>query len=298
MNNPIEVCAGVVTYNPNIEILKRNLETLSPQVKEIFVVDNGSKNVSDVESLLGRLVNARLYPNGDNLGIAQALNRLCGIAGNDGYQWILTMDQDSLCDDAMVENLVNYATDAVGIAAPRIEFRNAGVLIEATGEDKGGDYEEIGACITSGSLTSIAAWKAVGGFDEWYFIDHVDNEFCTHVIQKGYKVIRVKNALLHQRAGDMKYVKLFGKPIMLPYYSSFRNYYICRNTIYYIRKYHRVINLYREIRSFVYSQTIKLLFEKGRWKNIKSSTKGIRDGFRKKIESIDYSLMYTNRIEL
>lgn len=298
MNNPIEVCAGVVTYNPNIEILKRNLETLSPQVKEIFVVDNGSKNVSDVESLLGRLVNARLYPNGDNLGIAQALNRLCGIAGNDGYQWILTMDQDSLCDDAMVENLVNYATDAVGIAAPRIEFRNAGVLIEATGEDKGGDYEEIGACITSGSLTNIAAWKAVGGFDEWYFIDHVDNEFCTHVIQKGYKVIRVKNALLHQRAGDMKYVKLFGKPIMLPYYSSFRNYYICRNTIYYIRKYHRVINLYREIRSFVYSQTIKLLFEKGRWKNIKSSTKGIRDGFRKKIESIDYSLMYTNRIEL
>ena len=128
----------------------------------------------------------------------------------------------------------------------------------------------------------------MGGFDEWYFIDHVDNEFCTHLIQKGYKIIRVNNALLHQRAGDMKYVRLFGRPIMLPYYSTFRNYYICRNTIYYIRKYHRDINLYREIRSFVYSQTIKLIFEKGRWANLKSSVSGIRDGLRKKKENIDY----------
>ena len=298
MYNPTKVCAGVVTYNPDIDVLKRNLEALSPQVKEIFVVDNGSKNVSEVESLLGEIANSKIYPNGENLGIAQALNRLCGIAGNNGYQWILTMDQDSLCDNAMVEYLVKYAADDIGIVAPRIEFRNAGVLIESTGMDKGEAYEEIGACITSGSLTSIAAWKAVGGFDEWYFIDHVDNEFCTHVIQKGYKVIRVNNALLHQRAGDMRYITLFGRHIMLPYYSTFRNYYICRNTIYYIRKYHRDINLYREIRSFVYSQTIKLLFEKGRWANFKSSAIGIRDGFRKKKESIDYCSKYIKQIKL
>ena len=150
---------------------EKNLESLCPQVKVLYVVDNGSKNVDEIGTLLKRISSMlNLYLNGENLGIAQALNRLCGIAENDGYHWILTMDQDSLCDPVMVENLCKYVNDAVGIVAPRIEFRNAGVLIEATGEEKGGDYlEEIGACITSGSLTSIEAWKAVGGFDEWYF---------------------------------------------------------------------------------------------------------------------------------
>lgn len=287
-----EVCAGVVTYNPDLDILKKNLESLCPQVKVIYVVDNGSKNVDEIGTLLNTIPNTQLYLNGENLGIAQALNRLCGIAEKNGSHWILTMDQDSLCDSVMVENLCKYVNDEYGIIAPRIEFRNAGVLIEATGKNCGTDFEEINACITSGSLTNIEAWKTVGGFDEWYFIDHVDNEFCTHVIQKGYKVIRVNNALLHQRAGDMKYIKLFGKPIMLPYYSTFRNYYICRNTIYYIRKYWKDINLYKEVRSFVYSQTIKLLFEKGRWENLKSSVKGIWDGTCKKIEYIDYSNSY------
>lgn len=283
-----EVCAGVVTYNPDLEVLKKNLESLCPQVNFLYIVDNGSKNVDEIGTLLNTIPNTQLYLNGENLGIAQALNRLCGIAEKNGSHWILTMDQDSLCDSVMVENLCKYVNDEYGIIAPRIEFRNAGVLIEATGKNRGTDCEEIRACITSGSLTNLIAWKEVGGFDEWYFIDHVDNEFCTHIIQKGYKVLRVNDALLYQRAGDMKYVKLFGKPILLPYYSTFRNYYICRNTIYYMRKYWRDISLYREIRSFIYSQSTKFLFEKGRWRNLKSSLKGIKDGFKKDIEFIDY----------
>ncbi len=286
--NATEVCAGVVTYNPDLDVLKKNLESLCPQVKVLYVVDNGSKNVDEIGLLLDTIPNTQLFLNSENLGIAQALNRLCGIAEKNGFHWILTMDQDSLCDSMMVKNLCLYVNDEFGIIAPRIEFRNAGVLIETTGNNRGADFEEIYACITSGSLTNIGAWKAVGGFDEWYFIDHVDNEFCTHIIQKGYKVIRVNKALLHQRAGDMKYISLFGKPIMLPYYSTFRNYYICRNTIYYIRKYWRDINLYKEVRSFVYSQTIKMLFEKGRWANFKSSVKGIWDGIKREREFVDY----------
>ena len=288
MGNISAVCAGVVTYNPDIDVLLKNLQALSPQVRDVFVVDNGSNNINDIENLLGHFNNITIFLNPQNLGIAQALNKLCKIASSRGYDWILTMDQDSMCDGNMVANLSNYANEEYGIIAPRIEFRKDGVLIEKTGSGAKCQTEQIYACITSGSLTNLIAWKEVGGFDEWYFIDHVDNEFCTHIIQKGYKVLRVNDALLYQRAGDMKYVKLFGKPILLPYYSTLRNYYICRNTIYYMRKYWRDISLYYEIRSFVYSQSTKFLFEKGRWRNLKSSLKGIKDGFKKDIEFIDY----------
>lgn len=289
MGNISAFCAGVVTYNPDIDVLIKNLQALSPQVRDVFVVDNGSNNINDIEDLLGHFNNITIFLNPQNLGIAQALNKLCKIASSRRYDWILTMDQDSMCDGNMVANLSNYANEEYGIIAPRVEFRKDGVLIEKTGSGAKCQTEQIYACITSGSLTNLIAWKEVGGFDEWYFIDHVDNEFCTHIIQKGYKVLRVNDALLYQRAGDMKYVKLFGKPILLPYYSTFRNYYICRNTIYYMRKYWRDISLYREIRSFIYSQSIKLLFEKGRLKNLKSSIVGMYDGFRKQIDEVDYS---------
>ena len=288
MGNTSVICAGVVTYNPDINILKDNLRALCPQVESVYIVDNGSKNADEIARSLSLFPSVSLYKNSTNLGIAQALNYICRIANNKGYKWVLTMDQDSRCDDKMVEYLEEYLDEQYGIIAPRVEFRKEGILIETTGKMSPGETEIIQACITSGSLTNLQAWKDAGGFDEWYFIDHVDNEFCTHVIQKGYKVLRVFDALLHQRAGDMKYVKVLGKPILLPYYSTFRNYYICRNTVYYIRKYKSDISLYRELRSFLYSQTIKLLFEKGRLANLKSSMRGVRDGFKKKIESIDY----------
>ena len=113
----IEVCAGVVTYNPDLDVLKNNLESLCPQVKFLYVVDNGSKNVDEIGTLLNTIPNTQLYLNGDNLGIAQALNRLCGIAEKNGFHWILTMDQDSLCDPMMVENLCMYVNEEYGIIA-------------------------------------------------------------------------------------------------------------------------------------------------------------------------------------
>lgn len=282
------ISAGIVTYNPDIVVLKNNLESLCPQVAKVFIVDNGSCNVIEIEKVIKCFSNTSLFQNSVNYGIAQALNRLCRIAYQQKYDWILTMDQDSICDECMVQKLSEYISGEIGILAPRVEFRNSGVLIERTGSKEGVITENIRACITSGSLTNIRAWKEVGGFDEWYFIDHVDNEFCTHLLNKKYEIVRINNAVLYQRAGDMKYITIFGRPILLPYYSTFRNYYICRNTIYYIRKYHRDISLFLELRSFIYSQAIKLLFEKGRWSNLKSSLRGIRDGFKKKVESINY----------
>lgn len=285
------VCAGVVTYNPDIGILDSNLCTLCPQVNEVFVVDNGSGNVKNILGLLQRFPNVSVYTNDNNLGIAQALNWLCGLAFHKSYQWIVTMDQDSMCDNLMITKLSEMIRNDIGIIAPRVEFRDKGMLIEAT-YNKTDAVEKIDACITSGSLTNLEAWRLIGGFDEWMFIDHVDNEFCAHLKQKGYQIVRVNDALLYQRAGDMKHITLFGKPIMLPYYSTFRNYYICRNTVYFIRKYWKTIDLLREIRSFVYSQAIKLIFEKGRLRNLKSSFLGIRDGIIKKKEYVNYCNKY------
>lgn len=281
------VCAGIVTYNPDLELFLKCLNAIKVQVNKVFVFDNASNNSGQLHSLIDNDENINGFFNKENVGIAKALNELCKVADSAGYEWIVTMDQDSICANDMVENLFSHIdNERIGIAAPRIEFRDDGKLIYQT-KNKRYEVEEIRACITSGSLTRIAAWKKVGGFDEWMFIDHVDNEFCTHIYVKGFSIIRVNSAVLLQRAGEMKYISLFGgKKLLLPYYSEFRNYFICRNTVYYLRKYRKYINYKHEILTFTYSQVIKLIFEKSRWKTIKSTVKGIWDGKRAKIRNV------------
>lgn len=277
------ICAGIVTYNPDISLFKECLGRVAAQVDKVYIADNGSGNVSDVIRCAGEVgcCHNDIICNEDNLGIARALNQVCEAAYNDGYQWILTMDQDSVCDYEMVAGMIPYADqDNIGILAPEVEFRTDKELIASTKKFDTAT-QNIRACITSGSLMNLKAWKQIGGFDEWLFIDHVDNEICTHLIKEGYSVVRVRGAKLYQRAGEMKYKKLLsGKKILLPYYSKFRNYYICRNSVFYIRKYKKEINVRHESCVLIYSQLVKLLFERKRWDTLTSTVKGIVDGFR------------------
>lgn len=261
-----------------------NLKALVPQVSEVFIVDNHSDNVSEIQASIENLSTITLICNSDNVGIAKALNQLCETAKASGYQWILTMDQDSICKSDMVEQLVKYTDEPkLGIIAPRVEFWSGDILITST---KDGDKNVVGisACITSGSLTNIKAWEDIGGFDDWYFIDIVDDEFCTHLISSGYHLLRVNRAVLYQRAGAMRYVTLpLVGTILLTFYNEKRNYYICRNSVYYFRKYHRYIRMRHQLLVFAYAQFRRLAFEDHRWATIRSAYNGIRDGMRKEI---------------
>ena len=274
--SPKSLCAGVVTFQPEMHLLMENLKALIPQVSEVFIVDNHSDNVSDIQAYVENLETVTLICNLENVGIAKALNQLCETAEVAGYQWILTMDQDSICKLDMVERLSKYTGDPkLGIIAPRVEFWSGNQLITST-KDGDKDTVEISTCITSGSLTNIEAWEEIGGFDEWYFIDMVDDEYCTHLISCGYHLLRVNQAVLFQRAGAMRYVTLpLVGTILLTFYNEKRNYYICRNSVYYFRKYHRYIRMRHQL--------LVLAFEDHRWATIRSAYKGIRDGVRKEI---------------
>lgn len=278
-----DVCAGIVTYNPEMKLFEQCLESIRTQVDKVYIFDNGSSNKNELNRYAKDEKIVILY-SPKNLGIAKALNELCKKAQSEGYSWIVTMDQDSICKDDMVVELMKYSpNEKYGIICPRVEFRTNNQLLHETREKR--DIAEIRACITSGSLTRISAWENVNGFDEWMFIDHVDNEFCTHLYTRGYSVVRVDSAVLYQRAGDMKYIKLpLKKKLLLPYYSEFRNYYICRNTLYYSRKYKKIINAKHEIMVLIYLEFRKLIFEKNRINTIKSCFRGIRDGLAKEIE--------------
>jgi len=238
----VETIAGIVTYNPDLTRLTENVAAIAGQVSEIVVFDNGSSNNDIIKATLSDKCKFIDNPLNKNLGIASALNEICRYASDKGYDWVLTLDQDSVCPDNIISEYSKHLSiSGLGILSPRILDRNIG---DIDGDDARA-LTRIDACITSASLLNVQAWKEVGGFWDELFIDMVDFDICWSLQKAGYKVFRVNSvSLLHELGHSVK--KNFrGNDIAVFNHSPLRYYYIARNTIAVGRKYNRRYQCFR-----------------------------------------------------
>lgn len=191
------VAAGIVLFNPDDESRFLNsISSVLQQFSRVYLFDNSTKEIE-----LPELPDTVVYiTEHANKGIAYALNRMMECAENDGFQWMVTMDQDSVIPDQMESTFEQHLNDKdVAIICPQvIDTRRAYMEVKTSPVE-----EYVPECITSGSCTSIKAWKAVGGFDEWLFIDLVDNEFCKRIVLSGYKILQLNRLVMNQEFGKI-----------------------------------------------------------------------------------------------
>lgn len=273
----MNVCAGIVLFNPEIERLSENIKHICKQVEKLIIVDNGSENLNDVKKLIRNLSNIIFIENGKNLGIAQALNSIVKYAKKENYDWVLTLDQDSVADDHLIGVYTSFIdkhlNDNIGCLTCNIVDRN----FESKNINEA--FKEIDYCITSGSLMNVESTINIGGFDEAMFIDKVDCDICINLRKHGYRIIKVSyNGLLHE-IGHAKQINLGFRKWELYNHSSFRRYYMCRNASYLLIKYHDgyVLKMFlKEIFQFF----LVLLFEDNRKEKAKKGIKGFIDGWK------------------
>ena len=266
----MKIIASIVTFNPDIARLKANVEAIVPQINEIVIIDNGSKNISDIQSLICNYKSIDLIINENNKGIAKALNQAAEYALRKGYKWIITLDQDSVAPENLVSTYSKF-TDCndIGIVCCKIVDRNFGELKEQKLKTKG--YEEVPMCITSASMMNLNAWKQVGGFDEKMFIDSVDFDICLSMREHGYKIIRTYDASLLHEVGHSEIRKLLGKEYQIYHHSPLRYYYMVRNGIYLGKKHHFTERaIYRAFRLFF----LVILFEDNKFYKAKMMSLG------------------------
>ena len=65
------------------------------------------------------------------------------------------------------------------------------------------------AVITSGNIVSVHAWETIKGYEEDYFIDDVDTEFCFKMNLSGFQVLLVQGAFLIHFIGNEKEKRYF-----------------------------------------------------------------------------------------
>ena len=235
----MNVCAGIVTYNSDISRLGENVCSVISQVDRVFIVDNASSNISDIKDSLADKPIEWIF-NSENLGIAGALNQLLRHADRLGFEWVLTLDDDSVCGDGMVAQLLTATAhyDNIAVSSPRIVDSRLSLDGSAPDLSLLPEFEEIRMCITAGSLTNVAAVLSHGGFNERLFIDHVDHEICLRLGALGYKIIKVNSAEILQEFGAESTRKRFlWKTYTQRGYSPIRVYYHTRNSLFMVRKY-------------------------------------------------------------
>jgi rhamnosyltransferase len=227
--NSQEVLAVVVSYN-GLEKTRQTVEALRRQVGHIHIVDNGS----DAESLgvlesLERERGTTVERLGENRGIGYALNRGLQRAREMGCSWLLTMDQDSVVDGSLIA-----AYQAALEEAPEWVCLTPWITTRSRLKDAAGG--EISYAITSGNLVRVSVFDRIGPYDEGFFIDCIDFDFCLRLRRAGYAVQCVPAAMMEHQLGD---------PVDLPQairkfyalHSPVRRYYMYRNSMYMAERY-------------------------------------------------------------
>lgn len=271
MNN--EIAAVIVLFNPDIDRLQENIDAVISQVQRLVLVDNNSKNISIVEELYKYKEDIQIIKNDNNMGLAKALNQgICMLS--DKYDWVLTLDQDSVVPANMFKEYSNYlALEANALLAPIIHDRN-----EEGYPPSKNEVIEISQCITSGSLVNVAIWNLIGRFDETLFIDIVDFEYCYRIKQNNYKIYRVNSVILEHECGHIHDVVILGRKIRIYNHNSTRKYYFARNWIYVFFKHRTQISVRFIVKQYVVIVIKTIFFEKHKLEKIKSIVKGLIDG--------------------
>lgn len=264
----LKIAAVVVLYNPELSVIQ-NINSYVNQVEKLYVVDNSA--VLD-DSLLEKIKSLDIVEyicNTTNLGIATALNIAAKKAVSEGFDYFLTMDQDSKASEELVEMLMSIlqSSENIGIVAAEplnINFRN-----EFDNENE--IEKEVLFTITSGNLVSLAAYKSVGGFMEELFIDHVDHEFCLRLHRNDYKVIRTNRTHIFHKIGNPTQKKIFYWIFYPLHHSPLRIYYRTRNRFYVSRIYRESFPEYAKIdlKNFIREVFEIIAFEKNVLRKIK-----------------------------
>jgi len=273
----LKCIAGIVLYNPDLNLLKENVDNIYPQVEKLVFVDNNSKNIDEIKKLYDSDSKIHIISNCKNKGIATALNQIIYFCDEKEVEWALTLDQDSVCPLNIIQEFEKYISfERVAIICPKILDRKIG-SIEEEKEIGVNDYEFVKGCITSASLTNVKICKKLGYFDDKMFIDFVDFDYCTTVIENDYKIIKVNTATLLHQVGDPKLLNFFGKKVIIYNHSPIRKYYFTRNMIYYINKHKDTINVSRAYMNLIKKLFITIIFEDQKLKKMKMIFKGIKN---------------------
>lgn len=178
----------------------------------LLVVDNGS-NDGSVQAITQRFPTVELLTTPCNLGFSVGYNLGIRHALGQGSDFVLVLNNDTVVDSRLLDELVKYASLDVGVLAPKIYYYHKPNCIWSVGgqrhpltlemTDKGtgqldrgqwAQVQERDYLVGCALLIRCEVFERVGFFDERFFAYYEDMDFCLRTKQSGYRLLLVPQA--------------------------------------------------------------------------------------------------------
>lgn len=265
------IAGVVVLYQPEDSVVD-NVATYIRDLEILFVFDNSPDESKRVVQRILRFDNTRYITKGSNVGIATAFNIAAGVAQQEGFDYLLTMDQDSAAYENMIPTMVSAIGHcrSIGLITPFHVDRNAPMTPPNI------EKEKVVVAMASGNLLNLEAYARCGSFLDKLFIDSIDTEYCLRLQTLGYDVVRVNTALLSHAMGKFTCRTFLWRKVYPSNYSPIRHYYQTRNRFHIRRLYREKFPDYfaKDLKLFWATLVKVLLYEQERWRKLRMILKG------------------------
>ena len=251
----------------------------------VIIVDNTETPYLDETLFPAQCQIVRL---GFNAGIAHAQNLGVQMAIKNNAEVIVFFDQDSTPKSGFLSALVAplrvgtpdivapLCIDEISnIELPSIRIEKYGLPSSILREGKIEPYE-VDIIISSGTAITREVFKVVGLFDESFFIDFVDTEWCLRCRSKGIPIRIVPEVTMHHRIGTRSIS--MGR-FVITEHTPRRCYYQLRNCFHLFHKPHiPFLFALKETFSVYLSRIFLLFFVKHRLEYFRYYFKAVKDG--------------------
>jgi rhamnosyltransferase len=230
----MKIAACVILYQPGETVLNNIMSYINTSEK-IYITDNTEDQTVNFQFLFPYQYKIMFIHDRKNEGIAMRLNQACEAAIKDGFDYLLTMDQDSYFEEPAFSNYLNCIENF----SNKESVSMFGVNYKSKTKSNSCSFRKTNLLITSGSIVNLNVYKNVGAFDENLFIDMVDTDYCLRSLQKGFDVIEFPNIYMHHQIGfnsvhrSLRNFQSAKRAI----HTSTRLYYMTRNYFYLRLKY-------------------------------------------------------------
>ena len=271
----MKICGVVILYHPD-ESVATNVQSYINEIEKLIVIDNSNSqnlNFKDDEKIVYRWM-------GKNIGLAAALNYGCNLALKRGFDYVLTMDQDSFFDRGALQKLKEHIGDA-SIVAPNVRSlywdNKDNCEKQAFIQYPMNQMTDRNWVMTSGCIMNLSDYKEVGGFDDKLFVGHIDIDIGIKMKENNKRIVVVGDSIINQHFGNSQPRKILWKTVHPSFASPVREYYIFRNQIYLEKKYGKQAK--KIIGVSLWKFVVKaMLFEDKKLNRLKMMIEGIRDG--------------------
>jgi len=246
-------CIVIVTYEPELNHLHQLVNNVQNAGFLPIIIDNSEKK--SLTQQMG-LKKCKLVSMEGNIGIAAAQNAGIAFAKHLGAKMIGFFDQDSNADEELIRKLADFLTThefcvVAPLALEKDTFSEYPVQnLNHIGYPKdiyvksAKEPQQVDLVISSGTMMNMCVLEKVGGFDEDFFIDFVDVEWCLRCKKARIPIYVLPDAVLYHKIGN-ETIDVANMKITV--HSPLRTYYKVRNSFLLLYKKVNVIFAVRQI---------------------------------------------------